>query len=564
MKPRIILSAAAGFALAATAVQAIPFDNTTGGPVVATVGATGDYATLSAASIAFNGVAGGINREWTLAILENLTEAANLGFANSFGAGGKLIIKPAATVTPTITFTQTTAQAGTAFFGHLIIGSYAIDIAAGPNIVPSLTNTIASNGNYEIDGSNTVGGTTRDLTITTGEATTLVSAANNLIRIIGDSDGVVIKNTRVVFNDTGGTATAIGLAGCVISATNLAPDNVTLQNNLIQSSVITGTSINGAGIGTTLAASGTIPAGSIAIQNLTVVDNTIRANQRGVFMNGVGNATVSRNTITIDQTGTTTATVPIFHFGSNTLTGWTQTYDRNVLSVESNHLAAAGNGAYGILCDSGPTAGTYSITNNIIKGAFNINPTPADTLVRGISVASVASNYTIEHNSISIPATSATGVTANRVGGIVASLAFTTGTLVLRNNILRFAETDGTAVGIRLANATGVTATGNCLFVTGPIFARVDTTDLADFAAWQGLGFDIAGGSQNADPAASTPPWDANLRFLNKPTSGLTAVTSSTTLVDVDGNARPATGAIPGAQEPPDPSTAVHDWNHYF
>jgi hypothetical protein len=558
--------AAAAFLALPVAAPAIPFDNSSGGPTTATVGTGGDYATLSDASIAFNAVAGGINRPWTLLILNDLTEPNNVGLVNTFGTSGSLTIKPAPATTPKVTFTQTASPAGTAFFGHLVIGSNAIDQTGGPNTVPSLTNTLASNNAYVIDGSNTQGGTTRDLTFAVGETTAIASPVNNIIRIVGDTDGVIIRNTNFIFNDTAGSFAAIGLGGANISSNDLVPDNTLIENCsfVIGQGALAG--VNGFGIQTTIAASGTVTAG-VAIQGLSVNACEMTVRQRGIFMNGVGSATIQRNSITIANSGTGTATAGIFHFNSNSATGWTQVYNANTITASSAVNTAGTNGTFAILADSGPTSGSYVITNNAVKGPFLTNSSPVDALARGISLGSVTSTYLVEHNSVSVPDSSASGVTSARVAALIFPSALTTGNASIRNNILRMGETENLTAAISVNTTAGLTFEGNLVYAppTGRI-ARLTgpNTNITSFANWQALGFDTPGtGGQSTDPFFTIPNWNSELRFAGRPIQGISGVALSTVLTDIDGNARPATDAIPGAHEPGPLAARATGWESY-
>jgi hypothetical protein len=550
-----------------TAAYAVQFDNTTGGPQVATVGTNGDYASLAAAATAFNAVTGGINRPWTLEIQNDLTEAANVGFANTFGAGASLTIKPAASTTPKVTFTDLSTPPGTAVFGHLVLGSSAIN-ASTPT--PDATNTPSSVNAYIIDGSNTPNGTTRDLTFAVGETVAFVSPTNHILRIAGDTDGVVVKNANFIFNDTAGSYAAIGLAGGTIGGNPVVPDNVVIENNDIrvgQLAVSTpAVGANAFGIQTTLAAISPAPAtGVAAVQGLTVRNNVIRARQRGTFMNGTGSATIEGNEIILAGTTATGLTLGgIFHLNSNGVSGWTQTYNANTVTTLNNPVTAAAQGTIPIFIDSGPTSGTYTITNNIVNGpiATSTVTTPVDLLIRGINIGSATSNYLVEHNSISIPATNASGATANRVGGITAPSALS-GNAVIRNNIIRMAETDGLSAAISSAQTSNIVSEGNLLFVAaGGRVGRIGTTNYDTMADWRGAGFDlVATGSQFVDPATTIPNWNVDtLRFPGQPIAGINAVASSTILFDIDGAARPATGAFPGAQEPGPLAASAQDW----
>ncbi|MGI8907168.1 MAG: hypothetical protein ACR2IE_11835 [Candidatus Sumerlaeaceae bacterium] len=100
---------------------------------------------------------------------------------------------------------------------------------------------------------------------------------------------------------------------------------------------------------------------------------------------------------------------------------------------------------------------------------------------------------------------------------------------------------------------------GNDLVKAGStaVFAQAGTAPYADQAALSGAGYNVGG--QSVDPA-STPAWDATLHFASKPVGGLTTVAASAPLFDVHDNARPATGALPGADEPP-VTAGIAEWS---
>jgi len=562
MKIRNIILTASTLALVGVAgsLPAALFDNTTGGPITATVnaGGSGDYLTLGAAVAGFNGVVGGINREWTIEIQTNTTETANMFMSNTFGVGGSVTIKPAPATTPVVDFTDTTSPAG--IFGHFVIG---VNSGALPVLLPT-QNAFPSVNGYILDGSNTVGGTTRDLTFQAGTVgTPVASSVNRLIRLFGDNDGVVIKNMNISFFDTGGNNAAIGLgAGQVPAASgnNVAPDNCTITNCSITSG---GTGTSGCvGIDTTNAANGTLAAGN-SIQGLTVTNNNIIARQRGVFMNSCTGATVRNNTISL--LGGTSGAVTlggVFFFNSNGVTPFTIDVDRNVIDVDVNVATwTAGQGVIPLFFDSGSAGaiGTFNISNNVVKSVTTGGAAvPADILMRGLVASSITSIYNIEHNSINIGTTLANGTSAGRAAGIAFPLTFTTGSANVQNNLIRYAEADGTAVSVYTAAATNVTIAGNDLVDFGTV-GRVGATTYADLVDWQGAGYDsVVSGGQSVDPTLTTPAWDANMHFASKPIAGLGTVAASTVLTDIDGDARPATGAVPGADEPA--ITAVADW----
>ncbi|MGI8907169.1 MAG: hypothetical protein ACR2IE_11840 [Candidatus Sumerlaeaceae bacterium] len=545
MKKRVILMLA-GLGLASSACAAL-FDNSAGGPAVATVGTAADYISLADAASSFSAVAGGINRDWTLQINNSTSETANSFFGNTFGASGKLTIKPAVGTTPIIHFTNLVAGAGV--FGHMVIGTSSA-------AAPTSATVVASNNNYVIDGSNTVGGTTRDLTfLVTGNGN-----QNNMVSVFGDNEGVVIKNAIWQMNDNTGSVAGVRFVGGLANNPGgipVIPDNGVVTNNLFNSP----SSNNGFGIQTGLGGNGTVPAGAGAVNNLTITDNDFFVRQRGVFLNGIGSTTVARNNFTIGSSLSTAGFVytAIFPLNNNTTTGWTHTYADNDIRVE-NLPSIAGQGLNSIFIDA-LTTGTFNIRNNAIKSSITQATTQSGTLM-GISMASPGSVYNIEHNSIDVKSTNSLGLASQQVGAIVGRVATNPGgSFNIRNNILRTDATGTTAAVISLASGP-LTSSGNNLVKAGPTshVGIVGGTGYPDLASWQAAGFDLtATGGQSVDPTTTVPPWNSELRFANKP-FGMQPVASSTVLTDIDGDARPATNATPGADEPPSLAN-VFEWS---
>ncbi len=265
----------AALGLAPAGANAALFNNGTADSV-ATVGSGGDYASLAAAATAFNGVAGGINANWEIRILGNLTEAANLSFANTVAAGKTVTIRPAPATTPTITFTQTADNTGPS--GHLVIGSL------------HTAYTMFKMDGFTIDGSNTPGGSTRDLTITNSSAS---YTGSRLIMVVGDSDGVTVKNLNLINNNTnaGSSAYCVNFRLRVSSA----PDNGLIQNNYLIA--------QGSAVGQGIFFDGSTATAAVGIVGTTIRDNLILARARGIFLTYVGNITIRDNRIRMNMTG---------------------------------------------------------------------------------------------------------------------------------------------------------------------------------------------------------------------------------------------------------------------
>ena len=107
-------------------------------------------------------------------------------YRGDLSAANNLIIKPAPTKTPTITIT------GCVTTGHNAYAGITLD----------------STSYITVDGSNTVGGTTRDLTISMNDATN----GRIGIQLYGNSDAVIIKNLIIKYGQSpAGASTSRGV-----------------------------------------------------------------------------------------------------------------------------------------------------------------------------------------------------------------------------------------------------------------------------------------------------------------------------------------------------------------
>lgn len=513
---------------------AISFDNgATGG----TVSVPGDYASLLLAATAFNGLSGGINANWTLEITDDLTEADNVSFSNATN-GKTLTIKPQAGKNPVVTFASTTAAG---IYGHLVFGIKQVTAD------PVDTDYNETTNGYVIDGNNGGVAGERNLTLTSNAS----SATGRVITIFGNQNGVIIKNCKIIQADTAGTSWCIRWAGGSIGAFS----NIGANGGRVENCELTATA-NPAGVGISFSpvANGTEIAAGSCFNNMEFINNDITAGQRGIFCDSVGNTTISGNKITL--TGRTGyQTIGLYHWDSNNFAGYTINIKDNIFDLTSPN-ATAGQGAWGILIDSmtdTSNSGTVNISNNIIKNFAFTNTAAVDQIYRGIVLSRPGATYNVEHNSINIPAADMVdGTTAGYVSAFVVLSTATTAPVSLKNNIIKFAES-GTGAAAIYTTAGVLTAAGNDIVSTaGAPFGNINTTPYADFAAWQAAGYDAtATGGQSVDPATTTPAWDAGLKFNTYGIpSPLIGVASSSVLTDIDGEARPATGATPGADEP--------------
>lgn len=556
MKATILRPAAATLlALAAIPAAAVPFDNTSSAsPATAGVGLSGDYLTLSSAAAAFSAVAGGINRPWTLEIQNDLTESTNCYFGNSFGANGSLTIRPAAATTPKVTFANTNTPTG--YLGHIVLG--ATSSAAISSAI-----TRSSSNDYTIDGSNTPGGTTRDLTIQAGTPALFIDTDSGfLINVVGDNDSVDLKNLKLGLYDSADSPFVIGFSGLTLSATNLTPDSGLVENCEI---VAGGTAPGASAIQVGTAAALSAPS---AVQSTTIRANTITARQRGVELLVAGTATVEQNSITLGG-GTDTALdySAIAHLGANANVSWVVNINRNLIDMTMPSDATA------IDMAADPAAiGFYLVKNNIVRNMQFTGLAPASPVTyRGIAGRHASCGYTILHNSLNMPHNANIAPASQQaVSGIVLTqtLGGAFGTATIEGNIVAVQQTGFGANALSIASSNAVTCDYNCLYAPEAIAWR-GANLYTSFAQWQvggGLpagfgGFDHNG--QNFNPATTSPAWDANLHFATKPIAGLATIAPLES-VDFDGETRTAgPNTYPGADEPSITATGQMDWAQY-
>ncbi|GIX44950.1 MAG: hypothetical protein D6691_00600 [Candidatus Hydrogenedentota bacterium] len=549
MEAKRVFTALSALTTLASTALAIPFDSTAGGPAVATVGSGGDYASLAAAAAAFSAVTPSIEREWTLLITGDLTESSAAYFGNAFGLNGKLIIKPAPATQPVVRFQIPSAPVG--IYGDLVIG-----LTNGA--APGATNDRASNGNYVLDGSNAPGGTSRDLTFMVPPQHD--DPMQRVIRIWGDNHGVVIKNLNVLNYDSGLAGHCIGLAAGSVGGVSKSPKNTLIENCHLHAEPIGSSS--GFGVESSTSAYGSmLPPDTMSI---TIRGCQIEAKHRGILLTH-NDALIEDNDVLVTS-GTATTFTYTGIATSNVVTGnlGTLTIRNNRIRLPNIPTTSPGQGAVGIMVDAATSVAVVEVYNNLIPEMSFSSALPADLVFRAISCtpnANASTHYLIEHNSIRADAsTVVTAATAGRAAGVsfLASVS-PIGGAQLRNNLIVFREADGNAAAVFLSSGANVGAEGNDI-VSPRAIGRVGPTDYLSFSAWQSAGFDsVASGGQSVDPALTTPAWDEDLHFAYKPIAGLATVASSTVHTDVDGDPRPATGALPGADEPV-LNAGIADW----
>lgn len=585
---------------------AIPFDNSTGGPATVVVneiaGPGVDYTSLGEASTAFNSVSGGIKRSWTILIDSDLTEPNSIAFGNNVEAGNKLIIKPNVGKTPTITFTSSAVPYSSAIFGCFLIGANNGALNNGPeNVDPTYVNIFATNDAYVIDGSNTVNGITRDLTI----KNTTADANGHIIRVVGASNGTIIKNSRILQLRSVGAASGIsfgagkyaGFEGADVNG-NFRSNNCTVENCYIEAkSSPGGTATVGIGLNSShnvLTPTGATPADITAnyqlepglhFENFTIKNNDFDVKHRGIGLHYIINSVYENNRIAVRNTTSGGSSAGIIHLAQNTPNApYNLTIKNNIIHTLQTINTSATGGIAGIsvgVSGTNPpdTRPTYVIYNNVITGfAQTTTDAATDQIARGIEIASSGTNCDIQHNSINLDISGnlkSTGTTAGKVAGIVMATNVGLEVKKMKNNIIRV--NTGSTVGNAYRSATGLISGvdnvgGNDFVKIGggnlvSILTRNYAT-LTDLAASTNAGDKdhAGGGAQSVDPATLTPAWESlttaqwPLGFASIP-AGLGKAAATTVATDINGVNRGTENVYPGAYAIA--KSDVADWSTY-
>jgi len=480
----------------------------------------------------------------TALITGDITEPKNISIMGDFSTH-TLTIKPAPSTTPRITFTRPADNSGIS--GHLMIGG---GLTNG-NVFSNLTDRVV------IDGSNTTGGTTRDLTIYTEQNYAFVCPVN----VNGDNDNIEIKNVKIINNSPSTGASVSGIrfnTANIVTANTLPapyvqgpaasfhdPDNYIVSNSEVTVNGSAGqqhairNSVSGA------------PTGASAQTGFQILNNDITATIRGVFMDGGAGGTISGNRIYIPgRAGFDTFGI----FVNNARTpaaGVNATFSGNTMVVFNSSSAAQTNGASGVrIASAGSTTNTYTVENNTVyvqnTGTYNAGVEP---VLRGIEVTSGVTSV-VRHNTIRLIGSGMAGdaAAANMlgIGGYAAN-----GNHTLRNNtvsssvpFLALIRNPQTLPG------NAFVSNNNNLFASGSaLTATYIATNYATLANWQAAPAAQDAASVAVDPSAFTG--GTSLHLISDPGAGFQTsnVLGGSVANDIDGQARGLTNVYYGADE---------------
>ena len=505
----------------------------TGAPTIMgnfNTGTGGDFTTLTAAVAALNGRV--ITGPVTITLTDNsyAGETFPITIQPNGGASATntITIKPGAGAQPVISGSSTSA----------------LIVLNGADYVT-------------IDGSNTVGGTTRDMTLTN----TNTSTASAVIwgQTVGTNDPATnntIKNLNLTGNASTATLAGVGFGSSTISSSSLGTrnDNNHVQNDNVTSvqfgvysqgasstnknvgTVITGNQLGGAGAAA-LGRAGIFVGfdDGVQITNNTV-NNVTASNSADVFGIALGSISIS-----------TTAFTTIDDVVNATVTG---NFVGTVLKTDT--FSAAG------ISVATPGYGTTLIANNSISGV-NANGTAGD-FAAGIYVGgSTAAPIQVYYNSVSM--TGARDAASNASSPSFALAVLNSNPLVdIRDNALFNSQTsagagsNSYAIGLSSVQPfTNVTSNYNDFFTSGAqsFFSRIGSLatsagfDLTSLPAWQGAtGKDANSIAANPMFTSTTdlrPVFGSPLLAAGTPIAGVTT--------DITGASRSNTTPSIGAYE---------------
>ncbi len=463
------------------------------------------FATLASAIDSLNKV--GLSGTVYFYIDDNLTETGSLlrMYRGDLSSTNNLVIKPAPTKTPAISITSCTASGHSAYTGI----------------------TLDSTSYVTFDGSNTVGGSTKDLTLTMNDATN----GRNIIQLYGNSDNVTIKNLNITYQAPMSTSTStrgIYLNGQASGASdNFITDNCNIGDTSLTPYYALG--ITGS--------SGSL----IYCTNITVKNSNLYGRIRPVYFFYVGTtgttSEISNNYIYTygGLNGTTTYTIFF-----NTWAGTINIVNNHLPVMTTNNTVTSG--IYGISALSAQTGAACNIYNNFIGGNLAFTGAGVPT-VASLMYLQDNGTYNVYYNSFNYPSIS------NNTERSCIHISGTSAIVNLKNNILINSNDAANAFCVWKSNGT-LTSDYNDLYVSGALanVGYVGGAAKQTLADWQGSGFsyDINSKSKAVSFVSAT---DLHLTGISNGDIDLLAVPITGITTDIDGNARSKAFPYKGADE---------------
>jgi len=366
--------------------------------------------------------------------------------------------------------------------------NYLTDSNSGPSGgmvigIPSKGNiswdSLRTTKNIMIDGSNTVGGTSRDLTIQSA-----TNGNRNAIPLVvaGDVSNLTVKNTKIYYKAQAVSTSGNLFIGAIMMRSrnylskNWAPHDVTFENNHISGN-FDGVAQSSQGYGCYQSG---VPNVKDYPYNITLKNNLIEGKRRSVVLYKAGSHNIFGNEIILNQTVAANVTNEAIYAVDVDTNAVVNIYN-NKISKISSVTNAANNGNTGISIES---LGTYNIYNNMIYG-FELTAANLVAYLRGIKNSSATAIVNLNFNSVYMNNISDIGTGTVTYDGILIS----NGTNDLKNNIVFSAETDFANYCINRTGALGtLNSDYNDLYSISAVNGNVgywNTAAAQTLAAWQ-------------------------------------------------------------------------------
>ncbi len=476
----------------------------------------GDYTTLAAAINALN--TNGASGTVRFLIDENLNEIGADLVVNlpSLNATDNLVIKPSVGKTPTIRINNCAPSTS--------VGSQADTAKRQAGL------TFVNTGFVTIDGSNSSGGTSNDLTFLMGDATN----GTQVLNFFGNCDNVVIKNIAVYY-DSISTSTATRGIYCNGQWSGVV-DSFVVQNCNIGNGVldpyycvsVTGSSTAG------------LNAGRVYLRG-----NDAMGRMRPLYFFRVGNlgetCEISGNKVNVVNAPASGNVVWGTLF--NTYNGTMNVFGNQYITLKSS--SASTNGIYGLGTLSGAAGVDLNIYNNFLGGDIQHDGTGIPASIDIISLQDNTASAKIYYNTIvfnNLTKTASSRNTCIRFGG--------TAVVDIKNNIIIQKKDAALAFGIYNAGGT-MTSNYNNIFVTN----ATGNVGYAAAAAQQTLANWTAATSNDSNSVSKSVAFESDYDFHLTGTSigdpDLVALSIPGITKDIDGDTRSLTAPYKGADEVP-------------
>lgn len=451
---------------------------------------------------------------------------------------GIINISVTASTTETVQASLNSSLSGSANYSSILIKPATGVTASISGSIAAASGLVKLNGadNVTIDGSNTTGGTTRDLTFSNTN-----NVANTVVFWIGSASAANGATNNVIKNCIITGASATVSTACILAGdgatfggpATAANSNNTIQNNLLSNNQ-QGTFISGV-------------AGAPHDQNWVIKGNTVNSvGVRGLLIQGASNLEISANEIS-GVSGPFGTNVTGILAGGNLIGG--NIFNNKISNVNNTGI---GFGCSGIQVNTGSSA-NINIYNNFISDVFSSSgsTTVPQNNGYGIILSFGGSGFNIYNNTIVSGTSQGAGIASGPI--FISGAIATTSAINLRNNILVNTQvgavTNRTGIFCAAASTVFNTINNNVYFSTSGSLGNiggVSRNSIADMQA--GFGQNVNSSSANPVFVSSTDLHLQNVVANSAMQIGAPITTPAIT-TDIDGNTRGTAVTVAGAHE---------------